>query len=135
MLNALTALLLLLGGCAEGSNTAMTLDDQTGMVSAPSGDYRDLDGRVFSVSTSGAVALSVRNDADNICLRFWRDKEPTGEDRLLRLRGQTCENTTFGELDWTAMYSYDKPSMFILYPPGAFTDAETKPIEIRHIGD
>jgi hypothetical protein len=110
----------------------MLKDSKSGTVTAPSGEYKTVGDQTFKVSTSGATALTVRSSNGKLCLRFWRQKQPVGEDGLLRLDGQTCDNKKFGDLDWQAMFSYKKPSLFILYPPGTFALDDVRPIEIRY---
>jgi hypothetical protein len=84
------------------------------------------------VSTNGGAALTVRSNDGKLCLRFWRQKLPVSENRLLRLDGQICQNRTFGDLDWHAMYSYNKPNVFIIYAPGTFKQDNILPIEIHY---
>lgn len=80
-----------------------------------SGTYSSQSGERFRVSTDGATALSVTND--DTCLQFWRYKEPQIEADIETLKGQSCGNDTFGDLDWTAVYSYKVPNEFILTGP------------------
>jgi hypothetical protein len=117
-------------GCMGCSDIISELGNQE----PKTGDYSTVDGLKYHLNTNGPAALTVTRKEADLCLLFWKEKEPKGDSNLVKLRGQSCDNDKFGALDWTAIYSYKRPGFFILYPPGTFIKSEVKPIEIKYSG-
>lgn len=96
------------------------------------GDYRDQNGKIYQVSTSGASALSVTNQS-GFCLLFWRYKKPKMQKSLELLKGQDCQNGNMENLNWNAGYSPEQSGKIILFPPDSFKDQSVRPIELNYI--
>jgi hypothetical protein len=122
-------------GCTGCSNVVDSLKDKfsdLGNKEPLTGFYSTTDDVIYHVNTKGPAALTITQKETNLCLLFWKSKNPVDKDGLVKLRGQTCSNGKFGDLDWSAMYSYNRENVFILYPPGTFVRSDVKPIEIYY---
>ena len=105
----LLALALALFGCSNGNSIAKPI----------SGIYVSDSGEQYRVNTEGSSALSV-TWSDN-CTQFWRSKRPKIVNGIEQLRGQSCSNSEFGSLDWTALYDSNQPQELKLIAPDGAT--------------
>lgn len=69
----------------------------------PRGFYQAATGADYRL-TAGPAALSVTGP-DSLCLMFWDQEDPPRAREVIELRGQSCSNGSFGDLDWTARYA------------------------------
>ena len=88
-----------------------------GNAEAPySGSYSTESGEEYLVSTNGPTALSIKGP-DELCLLFWRSKDPQLIDGVETLRGQTCSNGKFGDYDWSVSVAERRREVLVLVPP------------------
>lgn len=96
------------------------------------GAYKDPEGNVYQVSTSGPSALSITNNS-GLCLLFWRYKEPKFVDGFELLKGQDCIKKTADNLDWEVRYSSDDPNTLLLFHSEKIRGSNATTIRIIHI--
>jgi hypothetical protein len=96
------------------------------------GAYKDPEGNVYQVSTSGPSALSITNNS-GLCLLFWRYKEPKFVDGFELLKGQDCIKKTADNLDWEVRYSSDDPNTLLLFHSEKIKGSNATTIRIIHI--
>ena len=104
------------------------------MRTVESGKYLSKSGVEYQVTTKGPTALEVTSKNNNTCLQFWKDNQPVIIDKLVKLKGQTCSNRTFGDLKWSALFAPSKPGIIIIMPPGTPSQKENEPINITFVG-
>lgn len=122
-----------LGCSAEGaSQMAESIEERIKHDPPKTGSYLTSEGAKYDVSATGGATLTVQGPGD-LCLRFWRKEKPVGEEGIVELAGQRCDNDTFGDLKWKAMYSYRVPDQLVIYPPGIFENPDLRPIQIKYV--
>ncbi len=92
------------------------------------GTYVSATGERYLVSTSGLSALSI-NGPKELCLLFWRAKEPKVINGSEVLKGQKCGDPAS---KWMLGYSSSKQGSLLLFPPDVFEDSDTRMIVINH---
>lgn len=103
-----------------------------------SGVYVTPSGSRYDVSITGPTPLSVYEGPGGLCLQFWAPKvigdDPVGRFQkrsgLRRLHGQTCDNRTFGDLGWSAIWSSKVQDRIRIYPPPNPSGGNVEPMQL-----